>query len=105
MTSIDASQAGANAEVQPGDRPPLIDGATDYTSLTDSVCRIPEWEKTPKAWYVAFTFSLMLLGILGAMIGYLIFTGVGVWGNNSRSSGAGRSSTSCSGSVSATRGR
>jgi Ni/Fe-hydrogenase subunit HybB-like protein len=83
MTSIDASQAGANAEVQPGDRPPLIDGATDYTSLTDSVCRIPEWEKTPKAWYVAFTFSLMLLGILGAMIGYLIFTGVGVWGNNS----------------------
>src|SRR4029079_13028524 len=33
-------------------------------------------------WYVAFTISLSLLGLLGLTVTYLVTTGVGVWGNN-----------------------
>jgi hypothetical protein len=49
-----------------------------------------------------FGISVALLLNLGAMIGYLVFNGVGVWGNNNPVGGVGRSSTSSSGSASAT---
>ncbi len=38
--------------------------------------------KTTLAWYICFVAALSFLGILGACIGYLMTTGVGVWGNN-----------------------
>ena len=62
---------------------PLIAGDHDYASVTETVCRITERETTPHAWYIAFgiasSFTLLFFGL----IGYLIATGVGVWGNNS----------------------
>ncbi|MDP7086503.1 MAG: polysulfide reductase NrfD, partial [Phycisphaerales bacterium] len=35
------------------------------------------------AWYIAFVISFLLMSLLGVLIGYLVLTGVGVWGNNS----------------------
>ena len=46
------------------------------------VCGVLEAPKPPKSWYVIFTIAVALLGVLGAMIVYLVTTGVGVWGNN-----------------------
>jgi len=34
------------------------------------------------AWYIAFVISFALMCVLGILVGYLIVTGVGVWGNN-----------------------
>ncbi|RCS54791.1 hydrogenase [Bremerella cremea] len=65
----------------PGNRTPLVIGGHNYGSITELVCRINE-SKTPIAWYIAFAVSLMTLGMFGSLIGYLVFTGVGVWGNN-----------------------
>ncbi|PQO29436.1 hydrogenase [Bremerella cremea] len=65
----------------PGNRTPLVIGGHNYGSVTELVCRINE-SKTPIAWYIAFAVSLMTLGMFGSLIGYLVFTGVGVWGNN-----------------------
>ncbi len=65
----------------PERRTPLVIGGHDYGSITRLVCGINE-SKTPIAWYVAMLASLSLLGMLGGLVGYLIFTGVGVWGNN-----------------------
>jgi Ni/Fe-hydrogenase subunit HybB-like protein len=78
MTSIDPTYIE-----KPGVRPPLLDGDDSYTALTDRVCGITEQPilETPKAWFVAFAISLSILGMLGAMIVYLVITGVGVWGN------------------------
>jgi Ni/Fe-hydrogenase subunit HybB-like protein len=66
----------------PAQRTPLITGDNDFASVTEKVCRLAEQPTPPRAWYIAFAFSLSLLGVLGLMIGYLIFTGVGVWGVN-----------------------
>ena len=47
--------------------------------------RWPAWPRPahpPQAWYVAMAFSLCLLGVLGLMVLYLFFTGVGVWNLN-----------------------
>jgi Ni/Fe-hydrogenase subunit HybB-like protein len=63
-------------------RAPLIEGRHTFGSVTETVARIVERPKPPKAWYIAFGVSLSLLGVLGAMLFYLISTGVGVWGNN-----------------------
>lgn len=62
---------------------PLIEGRHDYRSLTDRVCQITERSRPPRAWYIAFAISSTLTAMLFGLIGYLIVTGVGVWGNNS----------------------
>jgi Ni/Fe-hydrogenase subunit HybB-like protein len=66
----------------PGQRAPLITGRHDYTSLTNAVSAVWEAPHPPRIWYIALAFSLTLLAVLGAMIGYLVINGVGVWGLN-----------------------
>ena len=68
---------------EPYARPILVDGARDLASITDRVCGVVERPKPPRAWYVAITITSCLTLMLFAMVGYLIATGVGVWGNNS----------------------
>jgi len=50
--------------------------------VTTDILRANESEKPPKSWYFALAVSFTMMSMLGVMIGYLIFTGVGVWGNN-----------------------
>jgi molybdopterin-containing oxidoreductase family membrane subunit len=61
---------------------PLVSGQHDLSTVTEQVCKIVERPKPPRAWYIAFGVSVSLLGVMGAMIAYLILTGVGVWGLN-----------------------
>ena len=69
-----------NTVDDPTRRAPLVTGNNDFASVTAKVCSIVEAKHPPKFWYVAFALSLAVSGILGAMITYLIATGVGVWG-------------------------
>jgi molybdopterin-containing oxidoreductase family membrane subunit len=59
-----------------------VTGGQDFVSVTDMVCRIPE-AKTPRAWFVAIAITSALTAYFFILIGYLIGTGIGVWGNNS----------------------
>ena len=77
MTSITVIDEPEN----PLSRAPLVEGENDFASVTDTVAGVAEG-RTPKGWYLMFGISIALLLNLGAMIGYLVFTGVGVWGNN-----------------------
>src|SRR5437773_9639340 len=65
----------------PGTRAPLVLGNKNFADVTDTVTSIT-LHKTPRAWYVAFILALGLLGLFFLTIGYLVLTGVGVWGNN-----------------------
>jgi Ni/Fe-hydrogenase subunit HybB-like protein len=56
-------------------------GDNEYAKITDAVCRVVETPKPPIGWYIAFAISLGLLGLLGASLGYLVWMGVGIWGN------------------------
>lgn len=63
-------------------RQPLVTGRQTFGSVTETVCRIAEQTRPPKAWYIAFAVAVSWLGVLGAMLAYLISEGIGVWGNN-----------------------
>jgi len=71
-----------NTIEQPGRRPTLVTGGHDYASLTDAVCQVTERPTTPLGWYIGFGISASLTLVFFGLIGYLIVTGVGVWGNN-----------------------
>jgi Ni/Fe-hydrogenase subunit HybB-like protein len=55
---------------------------TELANVTSLVSQIVE-RKPPRAWYIAFAVSGTFTLILGAMLTYLVSTGIGVWGNNS----------------------
>ncbi len=61
---------------------PLVGEGTTFKSITETVSRVTE-NKAPRGWWVAFLIAASGAGIMGIAIGYLFYTGVGVWGNNS----------------------
>jgi len=69
-----------NSGDDPRRRQPLVVGRTDFGAVTEKVCGVVEAKHPPKVWYVAFAISVAVTGMLGAMVTYLIATGVGVWG-------------------------
>ena len=62
-------------------RPPLVENNRSMAWLTDLIAGVPE-SKTPLWWFIAIsiTGSIAAFGVF--CIIYLLFTGVGVWGNN-----------------------
>jgi molybdopterin-containing oxidoreductase family membrane subunit len=70
-----------NRQDYPSGRAPLVLRGKDFSDVTETVTRIA-LGKPPVGWYIAFALSLCLLGLYFVTIGYLVTTGVGVWGNN-----------------------
>ncbi|HVU06112.1 MAG TPA: NrfD/PsrC family molybdoenzyme membrane anchor subunit [Polyangiaceae bacterium] len=56
-------------------------GDNDLARLTDTVLRVSEAPTPPVGWYVAFALAVSMLAMLGISIGWLFWTGIGVWGN------------------------
>lgn len=75
-----ASPTFDNTIDTPGRRTPLVTGNQTYSSVTHMVSRISE-ESQPAIWWMTLAVALPALGMFGCLIGYLILTGVGVWGN------------------------
>jgi molybdopterin-containing oxidoreductase family membrane subunit len=71
-----------NTGNDPTRRAVLITDRPDFAGLTESVARIAEAPRPPKAWYVAFTVSVFFFLVMNLAIGYLIWEGTGVWGIN-----------------------
>ncbi len=71
-----------NTMETPGHRAPLVLGRHDYTSVTKVVCDIAETPQPPLAWYIAFAISSSMTVMFLGLAGYLVTTGIGVWGNN-----------------------
>lgn len=69
-----------NTENDPQKRALLITDRTEFADFTDSVCEVAEAPYAPKFWYAAMGLALLWVGILHAMIGYLLWEGTGVWG-------------------------
>ena len=62
-------------------RTPLVSNERSLHWITDNICRICE-EKTPRWWWYFFVPSVILMICCFSCFGYLILTGVGVWGQN-----------------------
>ncbi|MCC6546613.1 polysulfide reductase NrfD [Candidatus Sumerlaeota bacterium] len=81
-TSIGIPSVADNLSDDPRRRAPLVVGDNNYATVTEKVCSVVERPKTPLAWYVAFGVSAALATYMVVLIGYLFWTGIGVWGNN-----------------------
>ncbi|MBC8522410.1 hydrogenase, partial [PVC group bacterium] len=81
MTTLQANQINNTGE-DPRNRAQLILNHTDFASVTDDILKGNDASKPPKSWWIALAVSFSLMSLLGILIGYLVVTGVGVWGNN-----------------------
>jgi molybdopterin-containing oxidoreductase family membrane subunit len=63
------------------ERKPLVQNLHSFAWISDKIAGVAEG-KTPAWWWWAFIPSAGLMALCFAMIGYLISTGVGVWGVN-----------------------
>jgi len=82
-TTLPANYLDNTAET-PGHRPRLVLGDTGYAEVTRKVCRIIELpvSQTPRLWWILLGISSSIVVVLGAMIAWLFYKGVGVWGVN-----------------------
>ena len=60
---------------------PLTEGPVTAGGLDDQVLAFPE-SRPPKAWFIGFAFTSALMAAGFALIGYTMYMGIGVWGNN-----------------------
>ena len=52
-----------------------------FARVTESVSRIAEAPRPPKAWYIAFAISSTFMLMFFGSIGYVFWEGIGAWGN------------------------
>jgi molybdopterin-containing oxidoreductase family membrane subunit len=62
-------------------RTPLVVGGLRLRDVTDKVTAV-NLGPAPLIWWIAFVPSVLLLMVYITCVGYLVSTGVGVWGNN-----------------------
>jgi Ni/Fe-hydrogenase subunit HybB-like protein len=66
-------------DVNPFDQAPV--GENEFARITDNVSRVTEVGKPPRGWYIAMGFALTLLSLFGISVSWVVWTGIGAWGN------------------------
>ena len=62
--------------------PKMIEGNHDFGSVTDKISDLTLKRATPFGWYIGFAIAFSVAQVLLMTVTYLVFTGVGIWGNN-----------------------
>src|SRR6185369_966833 len=62
--------------------PSVIGGHQTFASVTDKISAIALAKRTPTGWFIGAGISFLLAMLLLYTIGYLVLTGIGIWGNN-----------------------
>jgi Ni/Fe-hydrogenase subunit HybB-like protein len=63
-------------------RPPVIAPGHTFGTVTDKISAIVLTRKTPLGWYAGFGTAMLFTGLLFVSLGYLVTSGIGIWGNN-----------------------
>lgn len=79
----DRTELSANGEgaVRAG-RPPVLEPGHTYSTVTDHISAIVLTGQQPRSWWVGFSISFCFLMLFLYSTGYLLATGIGIWGNN-----------------------
>jgi len=67
---------------RPSPTPPMIAPGYTFGSVTDKIGSIVLGQRPPLGWYVGFGAMFLLVLVLLVSLTYLVFKGVGIWGNN-----------------------
>jgi molybdopterin-containing oxidoreductase family membrane subunit len=60
----------------------LVKPGSTLHDVTEDISRVSE-TRAPRGWWVAFLVSLFFAGIFVVCVSYLVYRGIGVWGNTS----------------------
>ena len=61
---------------------PVVGPDLTFVSVTDKISSLVLKRKTPLWWFIGFAVSFLLVQLLLLTITHLVFTGIGIWGNN-----------------------
>jgi len=61
---------------------PVIEPGHTFETVTDRISDIVTEKRTPAGWFLGFGIAFLLLLLLNYTIMYLLFTGIGIFGNN-----------------------
>jgi molybdopterin-containing oxidoreductase family membrane subunit len=61
---------------------PLVGEGHDFASVTDKISSLVLKRKTPIWWFIGFAIAFSITMMLLLTITNLVFTGIGIWGNN-----------------------
>lgn len=77
------SSPAAKSEVTlPPGRPPVLEPGHTYATVTDHISAIVLTGRQPRTWWIGFFIAATLLLLFIYATGYLLATGIGIWGNN-----------------------
>jgi molybdopterin-containing oxidoreductase family membrane subunit len=62
--------------------PPVIAPGHTFATITDKITSVVLTKQTPLGWYAGLLFVSMFAGMLAVALTHLVFTGIGIWGNN-----------------------
>ncbi len=62
--------------------PPVIEPGHSFRTISDKIAAIVLTRKQPVAWFVTLGIGFLGVNMLGVSVGYLLFKGIGIWGNN-----------------------
>ncbi len=82
MASSDDAALSALHTPHPSDHAPAIGPGHTFGTITDKISEIVQTRRTPLGWWIGFGISFAVLLLLLYTIGYLVTTGVGIWGIN-----------------------
>ena len=62
--------------------PAVIEPGHTFGTVTDKISSIVLRKRTPIVWWIGLAVSFGLVQVLMVTVTYLVFTGIGIWGNN-----------------------
>ncbi|HEX8843639.1 MAG TPA: NrfD/PsrC family molybdoenzyme membrane anchor subunit [Pyrinomonadaceae bacterium] len=80
MSEVD--QPHDDVRIHKTETAPVIEGGHDFASVTDKISSIVLKRKTPIWWFIGFAIAFSITMMLLLTITNLVFTGIGIWGNN-----------------------
>jgi Ni/Fe-hydrogenase subunit HybB-like protein len=73
--------AGQSSLTEAG-QPPIIEPGHTFSSVTDKISSVVLTQRTSRGWFLGFGLAFLLLILLLFALTVLVFTGIGIWGNN-----------------------
>ena len=64
------------------DPAPLIEPGHTFGSITDKIATVVVGGRTPITWFVVVSIGMMIMGMLGVAVTWLLIKGTGIWGIN-----------------------
>ncbi|HUQ31888.1 MAG TPA: NrfD/PsrC family molybdoenzyme membrane anchor subunit [Pyrinomonadaceae bacterium] len=78
----EVDQPHDDARIHKTETAPLVGPGHDFASVTDKISSLVLKRKTPIWWFIGFAIAFSITMMLLLTITNLVFTGIGIWGNN-----------------------